>query len=172
MGGCGALGNVSAPSSQARSTSGSTRQGSRLVFTGEYRHTIDAKGRLIVPSRLRDQFGENEVVLTIWPEGCISAWAGEGWEKLNEQLQAQRRNNPTTRNVVRQIYTQSHWDKVDKQGRISVPQHLKDFAGVDKEVVIAGVGDHVEIWDPSKYDSNKQQVDQEGLLGLFEVLDI
>lgn len=143
-----------------------------MVFTGEYRHTIDSKGRLIVPSRLRDQFGENEVFLTVWPEGCISIWSGEGWERLNNQLQELRRTEPNSRKVVRQIYTQGHWDSVDKQGRITVPQHLKEFAGIDRDVVIAGNGDHVEMWSPAKYDADKEEIGQEELLAAFEQLEL
>jgi MraZ protein len=147
-------------------------KGSAVVFTGEYRHTIDAKGRLIVPSRLRDQLGENEVMLTIWPEGCISVWSGEEWDKLYAQLQEQRRSEKGNRKLQRRLYTQGRWDRVDKQGRITVPEHLKQWAGIGKEVVIAGVGDHVEIWEPSKYDADQGDIDEQGLIELFDQLDI
>jgi MraZ protein len=143
-----------------------------VSFTGEFHHTIDAKGRLIVPARLRDELEDNKLTLTVWPEGCISLWSGEGWRTLNEQLLSQRRSNPSARAAVRAVFSQAHSDVVDKQGRISIPQNLRDFAGIARDVVIAGSGDHAEIWSPDQYEQQQQGVDEAGLGALFEDLEI
>jgi MraZ protein len=122
-----------------------------LSFTGEFRHTIDAKGRLIVPSRLREELENDQLVLTLWPDGCIAIWSGAGWRELEDRLKEQRRNDPNARSVVRAIAAGAHQDKVDRQGRITVPTHLRDWAEVTREVVVAGALDHGEIWSPEKW---------------------
>jgi MraZ protein len=141
-------------------------------FTGEFHHTIDAKGRLIVPARVREELVNNELTLTVWTEDCISLWTGEGWSRLKDQLVAQRKGNPNARAAVRQIFSQAFKGEVDKQGRIVLPQHLRDFAGIDKEVVIAGVGDHAEIWSPERYDRTQAAAREQGLDAVFAQLDI
>ncbi len=150
-----------------------SREGSELEsFTGEFRHTIDAKGRLIVPARVREELKDNEVLLTVWPEGCISLWTGDGWERLKDQLLDQRRSVPAARAAVRQIFSQAFKDSVDRQGRITVPQHLREHAGITRDVVIAGVGDHAEIWSPDRYGAIQRQAEEHGLEAVFAELDI
>lgn len=143
-----------------------------MSFTGEFRHTIDAKGRLIVPSRLRDELEASKVTLTVWPDGCVSMWSGEGWRKLEGELLNQARNNPQARAAVRHLFGQAHTDVVDKQGRISVPPNLRTFAAIDKDVVIVGVGDHAELWEPEKYETAQREVGEGDLGALFESLDL
>jgi MraZ protein len=143
-----------------------------LSFTGEYRHTIDTKGRLIVPSRLRDELENDMVVLTIWPEGCVSFWSGEGWRELEARLLEQRRSDSANRSTIRNIAAKAHTDHVDKQGRIGVPQHLRDFAGVTRDVVVIGALDHGEIWSPDRWDPEQAKVGEGGLDQLFEQLNL
>jgi len=144
-----------------------------LPFTGTYRHTIDSKGRLIVPSRLRDQLDQDQVVLTVWPDGCVSMWSGQGWETLQEKLLAQRQSSPKARAAVRQIASMAHADQVDKQGRITVPQNLRDHADIDRDVVVTGALDHGEIWSPDRWEAvQASDADQGGLDAYFEHLDL
>lgn len=143
-----------------------------MSFTGEFRHTIDAKGRLIVPSRLRDELEQSKLTLTVWPDGCISVWSGAGWRTLEAQLLGQARSKPGARSAVRHMFGQAHADVVDKQGRITVPVNLREFAAIEKEVVIVGVGDHAELWNPERYETQQQEVDESGLGALFENLEL
>lgn len=143
-----------------------------MSFTGEYRHTIDTKGRLIVPSRLRDELEEDKVVLTIWPEGCISFWSGDGWRGLEARLLEQRRSAAGNRSTIRNIAAKAHTDHVDRQGRIGVPQHLRDFAGITKECVVIGALDHGEIWSPDRWQPEEGKVAEGGLDELFDELNI
>ena len=136
---------------------GSSSQGRGLSFTGEFRHTIDAKGRLIVPSRLREQLENDQVVLTPWPEGCIAMWSGEGWRDLESSLLEQRRSDPNQRKVVRTLAANAHQDSVDKQGRISVPGHLRGFAGIERDCIVIGALDHGEIWSPDRWQQLKAE---------------
>jgi MraZ protein len=144
-----------------------------LPFTGTFRHTIDTKGRLIVPSRLRDQLEKDQVVLTVWPDGCISMWSGQGWETLQSKLLAQRQSSPRARAAVRQIASMAHTDQVDRQGRITVPQNLREHAGITRDVVVTGALDHGEIWSPEKWDGvQASDADRGGLDVSFEHLDL
>lgn len=122
-----------------------------MSFTGEYRHTIDAKGRLIVPSRLRDELSGDKVTLAAWMGRCIAMWSQEGWRKIADDLLEQGKANPAARALVRRVAASAHTDVVDKQGRINVPAHLRDYAGVERECVVTGALDHGEIWSPERW---------------------
>ena len=143
-----------------------------MSFTGEYRHTIDTKGRLIVPSRIRDELEDDKVVLTIWPEGCISFWSGERWRQLEGQLIKQRQSSASNRSLIRNLGATAHTDHVDRQGRIGVPQHLRDFAGITKECIVIGALDHGEIWSPERWHPEEEKVAEGGLDELFAQLEI
>jgi MraZ protein len=142
-----------------------------MSFTGEFRHTIDAKGRLIVPSRLRDELDEDRVVLVVWPDGCIGLWSGPGWQSLQSELLRQSKSNPDNRSAIRAIASSAHTDQVDRQGRISIPQHLRDHAGIDRDVVVVGVLDHGEIWSPDRWGQESSKVGQGRLDELIGQLD-
>jgi MraZ protein len=142
-----------------------------LSFTGEFHHTIDAKGRLIVPSRLRDELQDDKVVLARWTEGCVALWSGDGWRRFESSLLEQRRSDPKVRAVVRAIAASAHQDEVDKQGRITVPEHLRRHAGIDREVVVAGAFDHGELWSPARWRDEQAKVDAARLDELTQQLD-
>ena len=131
-----------------------------MSFTGEYRHTIDTKGRLIVPSRLRDELDEGRVVLTIHPDGCIALWSGEGWREFEAKLLTQRGSSKDARKVVRTFAASAFTDEVDRQGRVAVPQHLREQAGIEKDVVVVGVLDHAELWSPDRLDVGRAEMDE------------
>jgi MraZ protein len=140
-----------------------------LSFTGEFRHTIDSKGRLIVPSRLRDQLQDDEVVLVVSPDGCIDMWSGEAWRDYERKLLEQRRSNPGVRSAIRTIAASAHSDRVDKQGRMTIPAHLRRHAGIDRDVVVIGSFDHAEIWSPERWSDERAQEGQ--LKQLVEGMD-
>ena len=142
-----------------------------MSFTGEFRHSIDSKGRLIVPARLRDELGK-EVVLTVWMEECVSLWPQDRWEeRVADKLIAERSGNPSNRRLSRYLAANAHTDVVDGQGRISVPQALRDQASIDRDVVIIGALDHAEIWSPDKWQEEKERVARGGLDALARELD-
>ncbi|MBK5229189.1 MAG: division/cell wall cluster transcriptional repressor MraZ [Actinobacteria bacterium] len=121
-----------------------------MDFTGEFRHSIDAKGRLIVPSSLREPLGRT-VRLSRWLDNCIAVWSEEGWDRIVGQLQEQGRSNPKARRFVRQFTSSTSPEEIDKQGRVSVSQKLRDLAGIDKSTTVIGALDHVELWDPERW---------------------
>jgi len=130
------------------------------MFMGEYSHTIDAKGRLIVPSRFREQLG-NEFVVTKGLDGCLFVYPNEEWKNIEEKF----RNAPLTtkdaRKFSRFFFAGAASCEVDKQGRILIPQVLRDFAGIEKDVVLAGVLSRIEIWSKEKWQDTNSYDDMD-----------
>lgn len=124
--------------------------GCLCMFMGEYNHTIDTKGRLIIPSKYRDQLGE-EFVLTKGLEGCLFVYPTDAWEEFAESLEKLPLTKKDARKYVRFFMSGAAQCEIDKQGRILVPPVLREYAGLDKEVVLAGVGKRIEIWDRAKW---------------------
>jgi MraZ protein len=130
-----------------------------LSFTGEFPRTIDAKGRLIIPSSMRDELESDKVVLVRWMNGCIGMFSGDGWRKLESDLLAQSRSSESARSVVRAVAASAHQDEVDRQGRITIPQSLRDGASITRDVVVTGALDHGEIWSPERWTEERSKVD-------------
>lgn len=143
-----------------------------MSFTGEYRHNIDAKGRLIIPSRLREALPDNNVVLSVWLDGCIAIWSESGWNDIDERLRQQGNSAPAARALARVINASASPDRIDSQGRITVPQHLRERAGIEREVVVIGAGSRGEIWSPDRWQEQQRQVEEGGLERFAEQLSI
>ena len=121
------------------------------MFMGEYNHTIDAKGRLIIPAKFREQLGE-AFVITNGNDGCLNIYTEEDWETFLEKLQLLP-NKEDTRSLIRKLVAQANTVELDKQGRILVPPVLRERAGLEKDVVLAGVISKIEVWDKAKWES-------------------
>lgn len=130
------------------------------MFMGEYNHTIDAKGRLIVPSKLRDALGDHFVV-TKGLDGCLFVYPNEEWGKFEERLSELPITNANARKFARFFLAGAADVEVDKQGRILLPSVLRDFAGLEKDVVFVGVSKRVEIWSREKWEENSTYDDVE-----------
>ena len=121
------------------------------MFMGEYNHTIDAKGRLIVPSKFREKLGE-EFVVTKGLDDCLFVYPLEEWAHIEEAFRKVPLTNKKARDFVRFFFAGAASCEVDKQGRILLPATLRAYAGLDKEIVSAGVLNRVEIWDKEKWE--------------------
>lgn len=126
------------------------------TLTGEYFHTVDAKGRLFVPAKLRESLGESFMIARN-PDGCLSLYDNEGWQRLTDKLS--QFPDSVTRPVRRFLFTFAAEAVPDAQGRIILPQGLREYAGIQREIAILGVGDHAEIWDRDKWESMKSGED-------------
>lgn len=115
------------------------------MFMGEYNHTIDPKGRVIVPSKFREALGE-EFVITKGLDGCLFVYENSEWKIFEEKLKALPISNKDARSFVRFFLAGATTVEVDKQGRILLPSVLRDFAKLNKDVVLIGVASRVEIW--------------------------
>ncbi len=120
------------------------------MFMGEYNHTIDAKGRLIVPAKFREQLGET-FVITNGNDGCLNIYTREDWETFLEKLQLLP-NSEDSRKLRRKLVAQANDVEFDKQGRILIPPALRGHAGLNKDVVLAGVIDKIEVWDKDRWE--------------------
>ena len=123
------------------------------MFKGEYNHTIEPKGRLIIPSRFRELLGE-EFVITKGLDGCLSIYPQEEWETFEEKLRALPLTNKNARTLTRFFVAGACTCELDKQGRILVPQTLREFAGLDKDVVLAGNLNRIEVWSKEAWAKN------------------
>ena len=121
------------------------------MFMGQYNHTVDAKGRLIIPSKYRETLGDAFVV-TQGLDGCLFVYDNHEWAIFEEKLRNLPINNPDVRKFVRFFLAGACEAEVDKQGRILVPANLRQFAGLEKEVVLVGVASRVEIWSKAKWE--------------------
>ena len=127
---------------------------------GEYNHTIDAKGRLIIPSKFRDKLGD-EFVVTKGLDGCLFVYDNKEWSAFEEKLKSLPLTNKDARQFVRFFLAGATLAEVDKQGRILVPGNLREFAGLEKEVVLVGVASRVEIWSKARWEDTASYDDVE-----------
>lgn len=123
------------------------------MFTSEYRHTVDAKGRLIIPAKFREEFG-NQFCLTRGLDGCLFLFPEMEWKEFENKLrQLPVTFNKDARQFVRFFTTGATNGQFDKQGRILIPQTLRGFANIQKDVVVAGSLNKLEIWSKERWDT-------------------
>lgn len=121
------------------------------MFVGEYSHTIDAKGRLIVPSKLRDGLGDS-FMITKGLDHCLYVYTKEEWEQFLEKLSALPMTNAESRKFVRFFLSGATEAEPDKTGRILIPASLRVHADLDKDVMFLGMGNKIEIWNKDRWD--------------------
>ena len=122
-----------------------------MMFMGEYNHTIDAKGRLIVPSKFREALGDTFVV-TKGLDGCLFVYDNKEWNAFEEKLKSLPLTNKEARQFARFFLAGAAEVEVDKQGRILVPNILREFAQISKDVVLIGVASRIEIWSKERFE--------------------
>ena len=123
------------------------------MFMGEYSHTIDTKGRLIVPSKFREELGETFVV-TKGLDGCLFVFSDEEWKAFEIKLKSLPLTNKNARQFARFFVAGATPCELDKQGRILLPATLREFAGLEKDVVLTGMLNRIEIWSKEKWNEN------------------
>ncbi|MEW6045618.1 MAG: division/cell wall cluster transcriptional repressor MraZ [Bacillota bacterium] len=117
-----------------------------MAFMGEYQHQLDEKGRLIIPARLREELG-SPFVATRGLDRCLFAFSAAEWSKVEEKLRALPLTQGDARAFVRLMMAGAAPVEVDRAGRILLPPHLRQYANLQKDVYVLGVGNRVEIWD-------------------------
>ena len=130
------------------------------LLTGEFNHSIDAKGRLIIPSKFRDILGE-DFVITKGMDGCLFLYPNNEWKIFEDKLRTLPLTNKNARTFVRFFLGSAVDGGLDKQGRVLISSALRSFAGLEKEVVLVGVLDRVEIWDKAKWDKNNEIAEED-----------
>ena len=130
--------------------------GVTIMFLGEYQHSIDAKGRLIVPARFREGLGSRFIV-TKGLDNCLFVYPQEEWKIFENKLKQLPLTNPGARKFVRFFFAGAIEFELDHQGRIVLPQHLREYAGLQKEIVSIGVNNRVEIWNKENWKSYNEE---------------
>ena len=129
------------------------------MLTGEFNHSIDSKGRLIIPSKLRDSLGEH-FVITKGMDGCLFVYPENEWEAFEEKLRTLPLTNKKARDFKRFFLWSAVEGEIDKQGRVLLSTSLRTYADLEKEVVLAGVLDKVEIWSKEAWDARTNDIEE------------
>ena len=132
------------------------------MFMGEYNHTVDTKGRLIIPSKFREQLGEDFIV-TKGLDGCLFVFPQDEWLAFEEKLRTLPLTQKGARQFTRFFVAGATPCELDKQGRILLPATLREFAGLDKDVVLAGMLNRIEIWSKAKWTENNAYDDMDDI---------
>ena len=119
-------------------------------FFGRYEHSVDPKGRVILPAKFRAPF-DHGGFLTQYHDRCLALWTPEEFEKQMQGMEQAQEQGRSQRNLARLWASGTQEVDVDRQGRIAIPQHLRDFARVDNEVLVNGAIDRVELWSPAEW---------------------
>jgi MraZ protein len=130
------------------------------MFLGQFDHTIDAKGRMALPAKFRGQLEEGAVV-SKGMGTCLSVYTMQRWEEKSAEL-VEGKTSEELRDFERRIYPSASEVELDGQGRLVIPARLRTFAQLDSEVTVAGVRDHIEIWDRVTWQAYQAKLDQEG----------
>ncbi len=131
------------------------------MLIGEYAHTLDDKKRLALPAKFRKSLGKG-VVVTRGLDRCLFMFSHDSWKKIAEKMSALSIGASETRGFNRFILAGAYEAEVDSAGRILIPDYLKDFAGLKTKVVVAGLGDRIEIWDSKRWDAYKERIEASG----------
>lgn len=123
-----------------------------IMLMGEYHNNLDPKGRIVIPSKFREFLG-NSVVLTRGLDGCLFIYSVNEFEKLTNKLSNLSFTDKESRNFIRFLLSGANTLEFDKQGRIIIPTYLKSYANFEKEVVLVGVLNRVEVWSSSNWNN-------------------
>jgi len=123
-----------------------------VLFSGEYNHSVDAKGRVIMPAKFREILGD-KFMITKGLDNCLLIYSTEEWENFYQKLSSLPMTNANARALVRMFLAGAVECEVDKQGRILLPAPLRTYAGIDKEATITGNGNKAEIWSTPAWES-------------------
>ncbi len=137
-------------------------------MTGVYRHGIDAKGRIFIPAKLKEELGDTFYV-TISTEKCLSAYSAQSWEALMARI----RTFPRVKQMkMRPLFSHAAKCELDSQGRVLLPQALRDYAGITKNVAVVGAGDWAEFWDEESWNNiDAEETTPENLSAVFTELE-
>lgn len=135
---------------------GATALAEREMFLGEYQHTLDAKGRVILPSVFREQLQEG-LVMTVGLDHCLTVHPVGDWQRVVGSLRGLRTTDRRERAFARMITSSAHADQLDRQGRVTVPSRLREYASLAKDVTVVGADARLELWDTAAWEDYRGQ---------------
>ena len=127
------------------------------MFLGQYEHTFDEKGRLIIPARFRELLGE-EFIITFGLDSCLFIYPIDEWKILSEKIKSFPLGKKDARAFGRILFSRASNCSMDTQGRVSVMKYLKEYAHINKEIMIIGVGDRIEVWSKDLWQKYSTEV--------------
>lgn len=126
------------------------------MLLGEYEHSIDTKGRIAMPAKLREGLG-GKFIITKGLDGCLFVYAMDEWQRVEQKLASLPMSRKTARDFTRFLFGGACEGECDKQGRVLLPASLRRYAGLEREAVIVGVGSRAEIWDATKWQQYNEE---------------
>ena len=138
------------------------------MFKGQYNHTLDDKGRLVMPTKFRDPIAEGAVI-TIGYEGCLTIYTAQGWDRCQKDLLSKPMTSVAVRKAMRVLTANASDIEPDKNGRIKIPDYLLTAAAITKDVTIVGLGTIIEVWATDRW-QKEQMMDKEEFESLSEQL--
>lgn len=133
------------------------------MFTGEYRHSVDDKGRVAVPVRFRPDLAGRAFV-SKWLDTCLAIHPGAAWDALAAKVSTLPITDASSRVFSRYLFGAAFEIEIDRQGRVVIPSVLREFAGLDSDVVVVGSRDHLELWSPQRWDDYSRRMDDPEVL--------
>lgn len=127
------------------------------MLVGTYEHKMDTKGRVVLPSRFREELGEGAIA-TIGIDRCVAIYSAEDWSTILEKLQQLPFSKGKTRDFTRLLLAMAHEIQFDSSGRALIPPHLRSHGKLSQDISVVGVGDHVELWNKETWDSYVKDV--------------
>jgi MraZ protein len=124
---------------------------------GEYDHTIDPKGRIIIPAKFREELGERFIVAKGMNDGCLFLYPEKEWNELAEGFKKAPLIQPLMRRFIREFFSGADTAETDKQGRALIPQNLREHAGIEKEAVVIGAMTRLEVWSKERWDKREEE---------------
>lgn len=141
------------------------------MLIGEYEHSIDAKGRISMPAKIRKDMGDNFIV-TKGLDGCLFVFSQEEWVNFETKLKALPLSDKNARNFVRFFLSGATECEIDKQGRFLIPSNLRKVANLDKETIIIGVGTRLEIWNKEIWNLKDEEISADEIAENMTMLGI
>lgn len=126
------------------------------MFLGEYQHTLDPKGRVILPSAFRQEL-ENGLVMTVGLDHCLTVHPTSDWERVIESLRSLSTTDRRERMFARVMTASAQSEELDRQGRITIPARLREYASLTKDIAVVGADSRIELWDAGRWDSYRNE---------------
>ncbi|MDO4815297.1 MAG: division/cell wall cluster transcriptional repressor MraZ [Bacillota bacterium] len=137
-------------------------------MTGEYQHTLDSKGRLFIPAKLREELGE-VFYLTLAVDKCLAAYSAKSWKSFSDKVDSM---SYMKQRKMRPLFAYAAKCELDNQGRIIVPSHLREYAGLIKNVTVVGCNNHAELWDEQSWaEVHEAEIKPENIAAIMAELE-
>lgn len=138
------------------------------MLIGEFTHSLDAKGRMIFPAKLREELGDT-FIISKGLDGCLFVYSKEEWDNLSAKIKQMPMSK--ARNIQRFLFAGATEVEPDKQGRVLIAANLREYAGLEKETMVVGASNRAEIWDKAKWDAICMDLQSDSIAEIMDELE-